>query len=302
MDAKLDDRRFVARNHLWDERPSAARVTDYESYGIRGLVDDDDWYRMHELYLDARIRRSPGRSASVLLRRDAPDTFVVDPLFADFSGALPALDLVRMQKVDTLAWLSGRSRDEVVDSLADPVALTDVLTDYNSALDARPTFAGFLEDVADLLPDTESDAPADWADQLRDILGLAHYDPPPGTSIPVVILRYPVADVVSLESLASGKPLAVPTVLDIDQFPAFCPAPPGHPVGQLVNLAATNRPPAGEILHPMMPVQSHHVFRLGHVRTSPPPLAPGRGHHLRWLIDRAGWDLRGGPDDDVLAL
>lgn len=303
-DPDLCETRFIARNYLLDERPSSQRIAAYDMLNPGALEDCDAWWALHEHYLNKHARGRPAAGLRpVLLRSDAPDTFVIDPQFTPYSHSSHDLELIRVMRADTLARLSTRSPTEVLQAIGDDAAMEGVLEDANERLDTRPTFAAFFEDVADLLPSDLEAAPQDWADQLRDVLGLWPVNPPPGTSIPIIVFRYPIGDVVRLQGMGTDRPLTVPTVLDIDQFEAFCPAPLTIPVGQLVNLeGALVRDPAGEVLHPAMALSAPHVFRLGHVSRPPRPLDRARGAHLTWLQVETSSDFGAGIDDDVLAL
>jgi hypothetical protein len=304
VDLGLREQRFVARNFLFDERPSPTRVAGYEALGTDALEDDDEWYQLHERYLDERIRPRPAAGLRPLLRlTEAPETFVVDPQFSSFAGAAHALHLVRVVKVANLAWLARRPLEEVLAAIEDARELDLVLDDVNERLDGRPTFAGFYEDVAHLLPEDEGDAWGDWADQLRNVFGLWDMSPPPGVELPILVFRYAVGEVVRLAGLGTRRPLAVPSVVDIDQFAAFCPAPAGVDVGQIVDLGGDrHRPPAGELLHPSMRLRAADVFRLGHVRTPAPDLSKARAVHLQLMRSRTGSAFGAGFDDDVLSL
>jgi hypothetical protein len=286
-----------------DERPSSARIQAYGK-GLDELDEADEWYVHHESFLDRHVRgASVSRTGRVLMRSDAPETFVVDPQFAPYSHVFGGLDLVRVVRADTVARLCARSTDEIIDKLSDKPVLEAILEEVNERRDCRPTFAGFYEDVATLLPENELDAPSDWADQLRDVLGLWQHVPLPGSSLPILVFRYSVEEVVRLQGMAHDRPLTVPTVLDIDQFEAFCPAPLAIPVGRLVDLAGgLNREPAGEVLHPGMPFIAEQFFRLGNIRSEPSSLDRARGAHLTWLQVETASDFAASTDEDVLSL
>ena len=57
-----------------------------------------------------------------------------------------------------------------------------------------------------------------------------------------------------------------------------------EPVGRLVHLAASERFPAGEVVHPFFIPQAKHLFRVGRItRPAPADLAQARARHLHHL-------------------
>lgn len=106
-----------------------------------------------------------------------------------------------------------------------------------------------------------------------------------GGNLPILVFVYPVSVVPDRRGF-KGKPLAVPTVVDGELSPAFCPAPGSDPVGRVVNLAGEDREPAREVVHPFFVPEAEHIFRVGEVtRPVPADLAATRTRHLRHLRD-----------------
>lgn len=300
-EVSVDGRHFSARNFLLDARPHRTRVELYEGF-VTGAGDYDAWRDAHDDYLNERVRRgSAGGMATAKVPRDrAADTFTVEPLLSTYGETSPELDLVRVVPVASVAILAQADPDEVLAARADPLSLGAFLEDASDALDARPTFAGFWEDVVSQFGEDEEDWDQGWANDLRDQFGLL-WCPPPGGSIPVFLFRYSVGDLPKVEGLRGKRPLAVPTVLDADLFAAFCPAPPGVTTGQLVDLAARGGRPAAELLHPPLRFNADHLRLVGQVTEQPGPLAEARATHLLWLQDQTGTNYGDSTDADLLS-
>ncbi|MFY9821583.1 MAG: hypothetical protein WAM82_09375 [Thermoanaerobaculia bacterium] len=162
---------------------------------------------------------------------------------------------------------------------------------WSSRLDLRPTYATFWEDQRDLF---EKHRP-DWADALRDRLGLLHLNPGLRGEIPILVFRYPVREVPKHVQVRDGRPLAAPTVLDGELCEAFCPAPKGEIFGRVVDLSAPFNEPSREVVHPFFPYRVEHLFRVGTVRRAvPTSLREARKTHLlavQTLCSRADYAM-----------
>jgi hypothetical protein len=302
-DASLGDGRFVARNFLLERRLSGRRIDGYEQ-GSSAVHDYPALIGHHTRYLAAFIHRpAPAHGIPrAITSTDAPVTFTIDPMDARFRGSAEDLLLVRMVPLRTLARLADRSMAEARAAIDDLQLLEDLVADVNERLRLQPTFAAFWEDVADLVPDDDGTVVTTWPDDLRDALGMSHLVPPPGASIPIVLLLYGVKDVPKIVGRRGHRPLVEPTVLDSELFHAFCPAPTGAPAGCLVNMAGDlDRDPAGELLHPTVRLRGDHVVRTGEVTTTPRPLARARAAHLTMLQDRYDPAYATETDSDILA-
>jgi hypothetical protein len=152
--------------------------------------------------------------------------------------------------------------------------------------DLRPVFAAFWYGVSDLF----EDGPVDWADQLRDRLGLIRFNPVGGRKIPVLIFRYPVRLVPKIAKARSdSRALAVPTVLDGDWSESFCPVPTGQAVGFAVDLSAGLDHRAQEVVHPHVHFAVEHLYRIGYIcKRIPDDLSEARLAHLLWVQDVSG--------------
>lgn len=98
---------------------------------------------------------------------------------------------------------------------------------WNDMRDLRPAFSTLLSEVTDELGQD------DWADALRDRLGLAHYSPT-GSPEPVALCRYSVSDV--HREAKTRSPLTMPTVLDSGPWEYYFPAPKSLRFGRAMAL------------------------------------------------------------------
>ena len=156
----------------------------------------------------------------------------------------------------------------------------ELLGAWQQHSDARPFYATFWGDVASALS-----SGTNWPDELRDRLGLVHYDPATyrSGSIRVALFKYAIARVP--ESKSGGPLLVRPTVLDGSINYALYTAAPRSGVGQAVDLAARPRAPWREVVHPAITFEVGDVWAVGEI--SGPlttPMAKARGHHSRELI------------------
>jgi hypothetical protein len=157
--------------------------------------------------------------------------------------------------------------------------LEDLLLSFAKRAEIRPSFAAFYEDVANVF-----ESGNEWADELRDCLGLAHLDPAArGREITIVVFRYPVSAVAKMRGLDNTmRPLARPTVLDGRFSSAFCPAPRFAVCGYVIDLSGKTGVVRREIVHPTIAYRAGHLWRLGTVRRRVEwdSLATARGLHL----------------------
>jgi hypothetical protein len=294
-------------NYRFDERAAPERQRHYEeSLPITG-AGFDEWDQWHR---DIYLWRA--------LHKEVPDTFTALNGAAAHSRELePEQNLVRVENLEYALGAMGLAVDELHEALevartgkgsanysqADAEAkLMELCEQLNdNPYSVRPRFAGFLGDVEDSV-----DLP-DWPNQVRDRFGLGHYAAPPGTSIPVALMRYKVRAV--LEE-AKGKPEAVhpvcmPTVLDAQFSQFFVPAPRELTYGRTLDLAddADCTRKIAEILHLRIEYRPEHVFKIGSITTGLTKLdALGldalRANHFFCLQYDSNRDDFGTPPDD----
>jgi hypothetical protein len=280
---------FSVRNLLIDESVPDWRAANYGRYlagsATTGGIDWNalsdaarTWRGRHSKYFEERVVR-PAPASGIPGKIDptddtlCPETFQQLPDSSPFLSANLGLDLIRVEDLTSVATRAVYSPD-VVGDLADRFlkgdlsaepGLRDVLDSFSTRRDLRPAFASFYLDVQDIFSSSNSNA--GWADDLRDALGLYHYNPlPPGSPITVLVFRYPIKSVPHFVSDTKVRPLVPPTVLDCRPNPAFCPVPVGSLTGHTVHLGQSVPPLMREVLHPPVAYKPSHLFRMGVIR------------------------------------
>jgi hypothetical protein len=262
----------------------------------------------HKKYIVDRLwKNHSGTLPSVIdvTQWSCPETFQRIPAGSPFMDANLDLKLARVESVGGIAPRIGIDPQELFDLARS--ALTGV-TGAAETLDlhfetladkskVRPEFATFL---ADLLPVFEK---PDWADQLRDILGLLHYNPTVGNEISIMVFVYPIRDLPHLQGQPAFRPLVPPVVLESNWNAAFCPSPPGGKTGHTIDLSGTaSAPPRREVVHPTVQYRSRHLYRLGQIRKPvADTLEVARSLHLteiRKMTSRP--DYAAGTDSDIV--
>ena len=239
--ASLGDSRFLARNFLLDEGAVETRLESYARAGAAAdHADVSAWAGRHDDYLKRFVfLDQPAGGAPETVNPthpSCPETFRHPEAFRSLGLAHPDLDLVRVVSVggvvrklpaglatetELVAWAHEALATKDPDSAAWQ-ALEAALAEWHPRLDLRPVFAGFWQEQKDLL----DGGPPDWADVLRDRLGLLHLSPRrPGQELPIFVFRYPIRRIPRRLGLRDERALAVPTVLDGQLSEAFCPAP-----------------------------------------------------------------------------
>jgi hypothetical protein len=134
---------------------------------------------------------------------------------------------------------------------------------WNERRDFRPAFSTLLSEVHDELDQD------DWADALRDRLGLAHYSPSVSPE-PVALCRYSVADV--RREAVTGFPITMPTVFDSDPWEYYFPAPKSLQFGRAMALT----PCEGdedlklEFLNSRVTYTDENIWKVGQIMTPAP--------------------------------
>ncbi len=318
---------FSARNMVLDEGIVDVRDSSYRDAGCP--VDHDSvgsWQQSHHRYLDQQLWvKFATLTGSALLDPGDPDatpeTFRHLDTSSPFLRSGLEVELVRLETVRFVAERAGVGSSGELQAIAgralggDSDAIRQLdhwLEEWALRIDARPVYAGFWSEVADLFDEEDPgrDNP-EWADLVRDRLGLLHRVPAAaGESLHVLLFRYPVQDVPRLAGESrERRPLVPPTVLDGELSEAFCPAPRGAVTGHVVHLrgnvdqAENGRPRLRcEVLHPRFAFRSQHLFRAGSIRgdIDRSILAEARSLHLdacRSLAGRPDYGL--GSDGDL---
>ncbi len=267
--------RARADNTSFEERVSDARLARFEAMS----ADPDapgDLDLQHVWYWKNHVRSGVPVS----------DTFAshLEPATLGPGPLEPFQPIVRIERLNAPLQDAGLTFDELRRALNDPQPSATVdmfLRVWNDGRDDRPAFAAWKDQV---LEEVEAD---DWADRLRDRLGLAHYDPSE-RHIPVALMEYTVDDVTK-EAARRGltRAFTAPTVLDCEPWPYFFPAPKELAYGRAMPLYQLDdeRQLLAEMLHTRLTYQRHHLIRVGEIKRRPgaSDLKDLRNHHLLLL-------------------
>jgi len=293
-DASIDtEERARIENFLLDERPPQKGIELYAKRLKSGAITHfDDWqFRHRKLFLKEEINLD-------LSETEQPWTFRAANALNHLRSIDPRLYLIRVENVHTPCREAGRTPEELrhhIEQLRNgsaaskntAIAFLQIITKlWNAKRDKRPSFATTELEVDDIINNDSTD----WAEQLRNRLGLGHYSPADSPPIEIVVMRYTVQEV--LDSLDGAGYPAIPTVLDSDLSAYFFPSPIpkhnnpyyGHTVN-LADIADDNDYSMGvELLHPRIDYKPEHFFKMGVIaRPFEMPLERARRFHLPWL-------------------
>ncbi|NOS89396.1 MAG: hypothetical protein HOP34_12830 [Methylococcaceae bacterium] len=289
-EAALDsEERAHIENFLLDERPPQPGIDLYaKRLKDKAITDLDNWIDRHKNFTAEEINLG-------LTEIVQPWTFRAENAINHLRDIDPRLYLIRVEDANWLCESIGISCMDLDTKIkafqkGDAKAhdfLNGVAKRWNSERDKRPMFATTELEVEDIV----HDGPANWAEQLRDRLGLGHYSPLSGPPHEIVLMRYTVQEV--LDSLGDGEAYpAIPTALDSNMSPYFFPSPiPQHNnpyFGHTVNLSLVDKENdyriGVELLHPRIDYQAEHFFKMGVIaRPFAMPLQQARNFHLPWL-------------------
>lgn len=290
----------IADNCRFDERISAER---WQAFAKKlpdptHIANFGDWQEASKLYYEKRV---------TVPSLTVPDTFMPMNQGVWLKDLGPNQTLVRLESLEwplKEIWnVPQKKWDEYLKQLTNQLnardsdsrkAVEQQLDDWNKARDNRPGFAAFLDEVK-----SEAEA-TNWPDQLRDRLGLGHYNPSSTQPIPVALMRYSLDEVLQNQKrLGWPAALALPTALDGGMHQFFFPVPKGHPYGATLHLAADRGDSlTAEILHARLDYQAKHLWKLGWIRaphrypeekaSSAAPLRQARDLHLLALRVESG--------------
>jgi hypothetical protein len=305
----IGNKRFPARNFQLEYQVSARRVASYAAV-VRmagGLADAsaafDELNVLHNRYLEKLIYTGTRVSKFDPTSADCPESFRTASHLDEFGHSEENLLLTRVEDIDFIARRTGVPRNELREMLSaaavnnrngdsdrpEVLSLVDILQSWHDSLDNRPVFAAYWEDTQSILADPKPG----WTEEIRDRLGLFHYDPAwkPGREMDVVVFRYPVRLIPRFDR-SSPRLLLRPTVLDGALSAAFCTAPPGTGVGSAVDLASRDDEPWQEVIHPPAEMKPDHVWAVDTLTSSPPAdLARSRAMHIIKLCIRASQEF-----------
>lgn len=293
MDRRLADAAINAEerahieNFMLDERPPQTGIDLYaKRLKSKPIADLDNWIDRHKNFITEEVNLGVKETAQ-------PWTFRAENDINRLRNIEPNLYLIRVEDINWLCNSIGITCTDLETNIkafetGDAKArdfLKGVVNHWNPERDKRPIFATTELEVGDIINNNSGD----WAEQLRDRLGLGHYSPLT-SPINIVLMRYTVKEV--LDSLEGEGYPAIPTVLDSKMGPYFFPSPvPKHNnpyYGHTVNLAYLeddNDYSMGvELLHPRIDYKPEHFFKMGVIaRPFSMPLERARQFHLPWL-------------------
>jgi len=247
----------IADNCRFDERVTSARWNEFEARLFNPTQPDwVDWCEINELNYQDRV---------CVTRNSVPDSFLKINREAWLEGIITNRAVVRLENLTH--WLKNQNlefetlQDLLISKDADKQArLAHHVENWNQIRDGRPMFVAFYDEVQ-----SEADN-ADWQHQLRDRLGLGHYDPIK-KPIAVALMRYSLEEVfASAESRAILSAFALPTVLDGGMHEYFFPVPKTHPYGATLHLVPDRAETlTAEILHYRVDYEVKHLWKIAWV-------------------------------------
>ena len=290
------EERAVYENFAIEERVVDARLQHYgralRQASMLGL--DAFWQQHRTRYLDEHqfVEKDDGA---------VPDTFNVALNGSNFWTGID--DNVALYRLEQVSWaLKGSSVDQIelersiheANAKSGPMPdtartlLQRVVDEWNDRRNLYPSFATTADEVVDLL------AEPDWANRLRDHLGLGHLNPAPGHTEVVLLMRYTVKEVLAARA-ARTQGFCIPTVLDGTPNPWFFPTPARagtegavYEQGRAVNLAPARTESdysmGLELIHSYLDYRPEHIVRWGVVSGARRAhIAQRRRWHLSWL-------------------
>lgn len=270
-----------AENYILDERVPDARENDF--LGLRGFTSavysKDVWFKQHVDYTKERVALPAISETFTAINHQ------------NWLSLKPDWDVIR---VETLYGLAGRAKSkgsdveeaEAADLIRDMLRAKEAgmafdlfrearlrkwLLHVNSGSDRRPAFVAPFAEVEGIL------SQPDWANRLRDALGLGHIRPWSGNPMTVVLMQY---NLIRVHDSHIGKPAwaSSPTVLDDvpGQMPnpCFFPAPKSTSTdgyGYTVDLATADATWRKEFLHGHIAYKLDDICRIDEVTTDVPP-------------------------------
>lgn len=313
------DYRLAARNFLLDEGVSPHRAAQYRAEaGSTSYARVEDWKVDHAAYLGRQWDPpATGAPADIDPARaeTCPSTFhdrsAYSPLGADLeielaqfadvgehwftkdrSPLLPTAPWQAVEKLMNQALTAVAKQHATTEKDRDEYqqAATAIQATFDNWLfDPRPAYVALWEDVRDLFGDDPTADQPDWVNDLRDRLGLKHFNPADRSQrLPIIAFKYKVRATPGCGAPDGRRPLMILTVLDTGLSDAFCPVPAGQPAGRTVDLRGLRDSGTlkwvRELLHPCLPYRVEHLFRAGWVEgPAPADLARARTWHLRYL-------------------
>lgn len=240
-----------AQNFRHEQGVSVKRRICFETEPSRRSVNSwEDFIKYHSDYVRLYVKTSV----------DQPHTFL-DNLEPNSVGMIDdAQMIVRLESLTRPLLAFGYTFDEFVDAYekGDTSFLQEFCDVWNELRDLRPAFSTLLSEVS------EEVQRAEWADELRDRLGLAHYSANSSPE-PVILCRYAVAQVQS--EAVTGFAVTMPTVLDSDPWEYYFPAPKSLRFGRAMalTLCDSDNDLKVEFLNSRVTYSPEHIWKVGQI-------------------------------------
>jgi hypothetical protein len=284
-----------AENYILDERVPDARENDF--LGLNGFAsathNKDSWFKQHVDYAKDRVALPAISGTFTTINQPNwlglnPDWDVIhiETLYGLNDRALKKGSTIPEAKVGALIreMLAARAAGLILDPLKQ-AELEKWLQLANNGSDRRPAFVAPFAEVENILNQP------DWANRLRDALGLGHIRLWAGNPMTIVLMQY---NLIRVHDAHIGKPAwaASPTVLD--DVPGQMPNPCFFPAPKTVSKDGygftVDLDPAGptfqkEFLHGHIAYTLADIRRISEVNTDVPPsrIAAARKDHLDLL-------------------
>lgn len=260
--------RAEADNLHFEERASDARLTHFESHC--NVADSAASLRKAQIKYYKHFIETSG----------TPTTLDKNLGPALWEGMDTELEIVRLESLEWPLALKHISFEKFEQSFnsGDTHFISEFVQSWNDERDNRPAFAAFRHEVADLL---EAD---DWAKQLRDRLGLAHYHAV-NAPIPVALMKYKVSDVLrAARKAVQSVAFVAPIVFDNGPWSYFFPSPRSLSCGRTMSLRPIEDDSnlLAEFLHYRLPYKPAMLKKVGLIDQPIPDIAIKdlRNHHL----------------------
>jgi hypothetical protein len=262
-----DDReKACAHNLLFDERLSGARGAFFEAMAMHSPRSAEELRRSAIDYYKEQVRGS----------RTVPHTFLNLNAAAGIKTLARDLKLIRIESLLEPLEKTGKTLDDLIKAKTKTdkfshALLDTFVDDWNTRTDVLRNPCSFAANKNQCLAEIAS---PDWPNQLRDKLGLEHYDGARTGPIPVALMEYEVGDILDQASSTPGLayPFCIPTALDGKPNSQFFPTPRcasrtpgpldfGCPMALFVILSENEL--IAEVVHPRLTYKRDNLLKVG---------------------------------------
>lgn len=205
--------------------------------------------------------------------RDAPDsaeTFTDANAAARFEEVSPEVWLVRLELLNDALDLYRIDHNTFVEAFTQNDRGSRAVVDkFIRGWNADSLVSGMLNPICfaakrdSVWPELKS---ADWAEQLRNRFGLAHYDSDRRGPLVVALMEYQASEVAASLAARPGfaHAFAIPTALESEPYSQFFPTPVEMQCGCPMALTPIESEDEliAEVVHPRMPYRRKHFSRI----------------------------------------